>query len=434
MLKLDQMAVKAFEGRTLYIGDEPVVFERNSRVPTPSGRGRQVPFLLAGSEALVAKVQFRGRRHALKLLLLPSPLRMRRIAFLERLKLHEIGLPTLAAAPLVSCHGILDSADFGVSPQSPLELLGYISAFVEGGQQLKELMSPSNPRWDALSRPARIRLAAQLASAVLALERSHLAHSDLQPGNLLLTHLDSAEPQLWLIDFDGFYHPESPWTPILPAAGGRVLGFSGYIHPSVQQSRLIRSDRMALAVLCFELVVLRCAHFAKLGGYGLFKQSDLNAGQVRVPEEIQALWPEGWQLLQRTLGATSYETEGAAPGEWLNALMALDRSDAPAACSYYLRVRLPNVAEERRLGLSTDHGTLAMISPELAWLHYQVTDAKSGAPRLRLYGTIAHPAIFRFRGGEPRSKLQDVDFDAQGGDLFRWKGFQILIESGGASS
>ena len=38
-------------------------------MPTPSGRGRQVPFLLAGSEALVAKVQFRGRRHALKLLL-----------------------------------------------------------------------------------------------------------------------------------------------------------------------------------------------------------------------------------------------------------------------------------------------------------------------------------------------------------------------------
>lgn len=429
MLQLDPQALRQIEGQTVFVGGESVQFERATTKPgsTPGRTQTVVPFC-AGKEAIVAWVTYKGQRHALKLMRRPTLVRRQRIDFLLGLRLHSFGIPAFAAAPRI---GVAGPMHFN-GEEHPTELVGYLSDFISG-RSLMELMRGNNPAWDELSLAARIKLAAQLAGAVLILERSKIAHGDLHPANILILDWQSTNPQLRLIDFDAFYHPSEQWAPPVSKQEGRVVGAEGYIHPNALSEEQVRSDRMSLAVLCCELVALSTQHMRQRSRNGLFRQTELCARQLPLPTEFRNLWPEGFRLLEQTLRAERYEIEGASPGEWLNALSAL--LDAPVpnlrgrpCTGLHLQVYLPGNTTPVEIPISTFSNTLATTVPELGWLRFElVPDSTGRGPSLRLTGTEVWPALFRRRNQELRSQIREVCFDAEAGDLFEWKQYKILV-------
>lgn len=429
MVQLDPQALRQLEGQTIYVGGEPIRFEQATTRPgTAQGRVLTVVPFCAGKEAIVAWVTYKGRRHALKLMRRPTPVRRQRIDFLLGLRLHGWGVPAFSAAPRLGLEGPIQLK----GEERPIDLVGYLADYISG-RSLMELMRGTSAEWDQISLAARFKIAAQLAGAVQILERSHIAHGDLHPANILITDATSQDPQLRLIDFDAFHHPSEAWAPPVSKQEGRVVGAEGYIHPTAFKEEQVRSDRMSLAVLCCEIVALRTQHMQKRRRNGLFRQPELCARKDQLPDEIRELWPEGFRLLDQTLSAERYEVEGASPGEWLNALSAL--LDAPVpdlrgrpCAGLHLQVYLPGKTVPVQIPVSVSGTTFAAASPELGWLRLEMVPGNPGrAPSLRVTGNEVWPALFRRRNQELRSQIKEVCFDAQVGDLFEWKQYKILV-------
>lgn len=321
------LTIQALEGKKLVIGGRIYKVERDEKPPNiadsdffpePKWRG--------GGEGWVWPLQsVTDGKWILKALISPSPERLQRIHFLSSLRLHESPLRIFEACPRQAVAGrvklLFDEVNRGIEE---LDIQGYLARFIEGKtfDQLLHDTSEWNPPWED-----RQRLAVQLCCGVRALEAVGIAHTDLASQNVMIIQKPHHPPELRLIDFDGVFHPSLPPIPITEE-GGRKFGSDGYAHvaySSHQDETLVCTDRVAMAVLAYELMVLRSLDLEELQRPTLFEQLHLNEGEVELPTWLESRWPEGADMVRRALTAADPEAppnQGGppSPDDWLLAL------------------------------------------------------------------------------------------------------------------
>lgn len=96
---------------------------------------------------------------------------------------------------------------------------------------------------------------------------------------------------------------------------------------------MVRTDRVAMAVLAYELMVVRSSDLEELKQPTLFEQMHLDEGSVEIPARLESRWPEGAALVRRALGATDPEVAAdkggpPSPDEWLAALRVAHASSS----------------------------------------------------------------------------------------------------------
>jgi hypothetical protein len=423
------------EGSFHKLGDEPLEFEKEERRLGPNGKTERVPAGAGGSEGYVAWVRFRGQRWALKLLKQQSPVRQKRMAFLSELRLYDL-LPVFAAAPFAAVSGIVQPK----GKPTQIAINGHLSRFVYG-RTLAALMSSTatQPSWAEFPLESRVRMAAELAGAVTVLERVGLAHGDLKPQNLIVEEEPGQTPGLRLVDYDSFHFRDPIWAPPIPRKEIRVKGSRGYVHANyaAPEPDLVTSDRLALAVLCYELVALEPSHIEwREKQYTLFQQDELSNRKLDTPPEIRELWPEGWGLLEQAILADTAEA-GPGPDTWLSALErriipTADSHPLPAEVQPYQLIleirnqRHPAKVTDPFLPICRPTDSLVRVSPDLSWLRYVWKNSM-----LRLLGTAPpeRANLFRYRNRRHERALGKIDFDAQIGDVFLWSDYEIKVAS-----
>jgi hypothetical protein len=306
---------------------------------------------------------------------------------------------------------------------------GYLAPLVEG----ETLESLFNDGWDP--PPAlRLRMAALVCSSVEVLEAGELVHADLSMSNVMVIDHGTVEPDLRLIDFDGFHHPEVPTVPCSGERGGRGFGQDGYRHRTYSardDTVIVTSDRCAMAALAFEIIALRPGDLDRLSRSTILDQRDVDAGRPSAPAAITARWPEGWSMLSRAFAAPS-PAQAPAPAEWFEALIRLATSAprshmgvAPGlASSDALPSTMLRIVEnevERRVHLRAETNSFGAVSPKLAWLSY--VRSRAG---VTLFGRTPHPLFLRRAGRLSRLK-DDVSLVLEPGDEIKWTDFDIEV-------
>ncbi len=360
-------------------------------------------------------------RFVLKILMLPSPERRIRTLFLKHLELFRL-LPVFAAAEYRSVAGPLQvelSPPYNRIEQVHVE--GYLAPFIEG-VTFADLLA--NPDFH-MPTPQRARLAGELCAAVSVLEDSAIAHTDLGSHNIIITGVDTPTPQLRLIDFDSLYHQSIP-TVAVACEGGRKFGMDGYRHQSyraMDEGVVITSDRVSMAVLAYELVVLQPADVFILGRDTLLEQTDLDTGIAELPAEIAARWPAGWELVRRAVCAPSAH-EAPSPDEWLQAL----RTSAPELeGSLYppLRVLVRDQYGEilNCVGLTRQSNNFGGVQAALTFLNYERLDVST----VRLYGeSPSHLFLLRADSRQPeRIERGAFSITIRAGDALRVQLFDL---------
>ncbi len=397
------------------------------------------PATWAGGEGFAVPVDAgTSGRHILKIFKLPTPERVRRARFLSMLSLASLrsvsSLPLFAAAPVWAVNGILDvpgEGDLGVS--------GHLARFIHGRSFEDLLMKGWDPPLDV-----RTRLARQLCIAVEILEGSgRLVHGDLSPANIMIVDAEASNPKLCLIDYDGFYHPEVPPVPISKdRSGGRSWGTPGYRAPEFRKGSdaLVDSDRVAMAILALELVVLRPEDAGDLTGDTLLEQKDIDARSPRIPEQIADRWPDGWALVQEAIAA-DVTARAPAPKVWRRALDQLDRlSRAPLEQRAQVTSAPPFVVfvrrfgqEDRQVRLSRSGGTFHPVGSEMDWLDYSIDgDALklSGRPPSLPGSRRGEPLLVRHGGPHADFTRYDgakIAVTARFGDVVHWGDCDIYL-------
>ena len=399
-----------------------------------------LPMMPSGVEGILAPILIEDQRYALKLFRKPSAERRRRMQFLTKLQLHEY-------------HHAFDAAPRGVvkgqltipGSSDPVGVEGYLAKFI-AAETLDTLVEEEN--WDKYSSEVRLSFAAQLCMAVQILEAANLVHGDLQPRNILLSKEVPKHSELRLIDFDGFFHPDKLTLPPIPAESIPTRGCDGYRHRHYlgnPDSKIITSDRLALAVLVYSIVGLRSRH-AELRGSAtllpLFDQEELNLGEAPTFAELSEEWPDGWALLCQAITANSAEA-GPSPEQWLNAIEQYGVTKPKnVSTSGALRRRATLYIEDpkdrgsvkqAKVEVGDQPISLGAACLELSWL--QCTPLAQG--RLKFAGTVpnlanAKPIVFHFRkiGGEEESDVSRTPYfevEAVVGERISWNFFEIKI-------
>ena len=295
--------VLLLDGTTQTIGGE--TFCLQSRHGSAGGEGYVIPVVRLAE----------GERLMLKCYRLPSPERRQRIEFLSSLNMRQLpGLPAawFDAAPcmVVGTKVLVPRPKGG---QDEVEIEGYLATFIEG-RTLEECLA--DEAWDPTLETRR-DLARHLCMAVQILEDAdQLVHGDLSGRNILVTH--GPRPELRLIDFDGFYHHRV--RPILctKAPGGRGWGSDGYRSPvyrSPDDSMVVTTDRVAMAVLAYELVVRRPGDATLLSRDTFLDQQAIDNMRPTLPQEIVDRWPEGWELVRQAIAANPPD-KAPSPERW----------------------------------------------------------------------------------------------------------------------
>src|SRR5205807_1804445 len=127
------------------------------------------------------------------------------------------------------------------------------------------------------------------------LREAHLAHADLQHGNLILVPGSSASSlAVKLIDYDGMF------VPALAGSQSGEVGHAAYQHP-----QRLRDGTYGAEVDRFPLLLLACAiRSLRGGGRSLWERYDngdnvlFRAEDLRRPAE-SALFRELWQSPER---------------------------------------------------------------------------------------------------------------------------------------
>jgi len=428
---LSASVLRNLEGSRFMIDGEVAEFER---APPKEKFAASV-----GSEGVAAPILLGKQRCMLKMYYLPSEERHRRINFLCKLQLGNL-LPAFAAAPSRVARGTLHVKVDSKAEPKPLSVEGYLAPFV-AGETLELLVE----KGEDVSTESRVKVAVDLCCAVEVLEAADLVHGDLQPRNLIIKDWNSTSPQLHLIDFDGFFHPDWDRIPLIPTAdvrGGRPGGCPGYLHRRYAKAKgmqVITSDRMALAALVYEIMVLRCADFELLPTISFLNQDDISQGTASAPEMLIVRWPEGWQLVQRAVQAESAE-EAPSPAEWLEALRGFANRDLmitqmlphvepPKASSVqrplFLLIEDGETGFEWKEGLNQLRSSLGHIDPALDWLFY----SQQGG-RLFLEGKPhpGTPEIIKLKLGQKRDqRTGQFGVEVHSGDLLKWARFHIKV-------
>lgn len=354
------------------VGKEFLIGEERFRIE-PRGT-KKAHACLAGGEGYVFQVRKlaggQAELFALKLLASPTPERRLRVRLLSELGLWRLA-PTFAATRCRPLYGeVTVTIRRPATRQERLIVDGYLAPFVPG-DTFADVLAQRRLDLDAATR---IRLATELCTAIAMLESVGLVHTDIGPHNVMLTNIPESGPALRLIDFDGVYHARLPLIP-LDGDGGRKFGMDGYRHHSYQsmdESVVIRSDRLAMAALAFELVVLHQHDLNTLGRESLLSQDDLDEVRPNLPQSITSRWEEGWELVKRAIVAAD-AADSPSPGEWLAALRRhiLSEKQFSILAPLVLQVRDVQTNRSFDIALHEQSGTLADLDPELTLSAYK---------------------------------------------------------------
>jgi hypothetical protein len=423
---LNARLLKTLEGVPLDLDEGRFMFERSAtHLPAAraGGEGYAIPVVDVSS----------GRRHVLKTYHLPTPERRTRMTFLSLLPLEDI-FQTFAAAP-----GVVVEKDFEFTSAggavNTARIEGYLASLIEGETFAELICSGWDPAPDV-----RMRLAAQLCNSVRVLEGGGLVHGDLSAANMMIEAHGSGEPRIQLIDYDGFYHASAALIPCTDQDGGRGWGSNGYRSASYQamdEHVVVKSDRVAMALLVLELGVFRTEDIEVLGRDTLVDQVDIDARAPQLPADIVARWPEGWALTQRAIAADPPEA-APSPSEWCAALArwavrsstTASEDDADAETRAMTRggglPPLPLLIREanqpdRRVRITRHTGTFAAVSHRLAWLSYV-----HGGETVKIQGKPPGDLFVRIHG-KVTKLAGTIDVTVGSGDTIQWDDLEILV-------
>ena len=303
----------------------------------------------------------------LKILKIDAPGRLERNQFLMRLGLageHWMfqGFP----------YGSLSMVQIG-----GVAVLGHVSRQVRGpsgdvAPSLKQLIETD---W-SFDLERRRRLAGQLCCTVHVLEGLELVHGDLSLGNVLVGwDWESGGGEVAVLcDYDGFYHPSQPLLPLEHQGKPvRRCGSPGFFYPELlEQIRkhapdvAVRTDRMALGALVCQLMVWQSGTAEQLGRYELLDDSDIESRNLsRLPPSLWEAWPQGYDLLEEALKATSIESM-PSPRRWLAEL------GGPPLLPPLLLIRNRGYTDWQQLvRMGSPTGTLGAIDPELQAVSFE---------------------------------------------------------------
>ena len=119
-----------------------------------------------------------------------------------------------------------------------------------------------------LERPGNLEMLLDLwVKLVARLREAHMAHADLQHGNVILVPQSDGSLALRLIDYDGMY------VPALADAGSGELGHSAYQHPQRLRDRIYNGevDRFSHLVI---YTSIRCLSVGRRESWQQFNNGD----------------------------------------------------------------------------------------------------------------------------------------------------------------
>lgn len=420
MTKIDARFLKLLYGEHRSIAGCWVRFDGQRQDIRAGGEGYVAPVVV--ESAGPGQGSFApGEKLMLKVYKQPSPERRERVGFLSSIGLREL-LPVFFAAPCAAVTDVIAGPRSGGDAAPEVLVEGLLCPYVDG-QGFNELLA--RDEWDAPTE-ARCSIALQVCNAVRVLEGGGLAHGDLSATNLMITGLGGAWPEARLIDYDGFHHPQMPLIPVTVGRdGGRGWGSDGYRHSAYRvgdSMTVVSTDRVALAALVMELVVVRPGMLQALGRDTLVDQSVVDTNCIpRLPDEAVQLWPEGHELFVEAFGASSPEL-APEPERWCRALRSLAAPPAPAR-SWVLVVEDGSEAP-RQAALARDENSLDGLSPKLSWLRY----VRRGEV-LELHGE-SESVVFVRRAGAMTRHRGRIAITVEPGDQVLWRNMALSVREG----
>lgn len=318
--------------------------------------------------------------------------------FRHRVPLRDRRNRFLATLGLANRHWLFRGVPFGFLTDRTvkgIELHGNLSLRIrsrtgEVAPTVGELIN--HDRW-TYSREQRARFCGQICCAVHALEGFGLVHGDISLGNVLIGWEAGLGEVATLVDYDGFYHPKLPPLPLkLGKHEIRRVGSPGFQAPllleEIEQDAeraCVRSDRMALAALVFQLMVWEPEIRGQLGREQILeprmtRERDL----ASLPPSIRSRWPEGFELLSRAFHSSSYRSM-PSPRAWLGAV------GGPNPGPPVLRVsnHRPRPPVSQKVALSSQTGDFAKVHAELSAVSFR----RNGHGRVLLEFSWQAPVI-----------------------------------------
>jgi len=271
-----------------------------------------------GSEGLVhlAIDEKHDTRYRIKCFWDPTPERLRRSKSLTHLQLVELAKPiadALGGAPFA----VLPS----LSPSTPFALLmkdvrGTSWKNLREHAESDSEYPPSG--WPSLE--VRAVWSYGLATAVKKMEARAFIHSDLSPGNVMVTPAGRDAGDMALVDFDEFSHP--PYDS--PTQGFR--GSRGYAAAEIWQMQKIfpASDRVAMAILIQEFLLIGDPTVSKEEAFGWSYDQDAEivSRKAEAHPFLTKRYPTLAKLMVDTLQAPNPQMR-PAPEAWRIALSEL---------------------------------------------------------------------------------------------------------------
>jgi serine/threonine protein kinase len=264
-----------------------------------------------------------------------------------------------------------------------IEIVGHLTKFIglQYGAPAEDLMVlKDDGKWHSYSNAERRSLAIHLALAICGLEKLSLVHGDLSPGNVMIGPGPNETDVCCLCDFDGFQHPSVSRLPRkIDGIPTRPLGSEGYQYPELverigadknndDETIIVETDRFALGVLICEMMVWSPSVMRALGRAELLdKRIILSRRLSGIPEEVGAMFPKGFALLESALRAGSCSSM-PTPEDWLNCLgQALVARFQSAPMILFYRGQGPEKELHRRAVLSSKpSGSFGMVHSDLA--------------------------------------------------------------------
>jgi serine/threonine protein kinase len=325
-----------------------------------------------------------------------------------------------------------------------VEIVGHLTKFIglQYGQPARDFRRiREEGQWDTVSADDRRAYAAQLASAVSALERLNFVHGDLSPGNIMIGPGPNGRTVCCLVDFDAFYHPSQPLIPRqFEGMGIRPLGNPEYRYPELilrsaadpdekDEAIFVETDKFALAVLICELTVWNSQLADRLGRPQLLDEKIILSRRLSdIPDDVKNQFSRGFSLLEKALNAGDVDSMPTAT-DWLNvlgipSLVPLPFRSPPQVIFYRKKGTTRKFHRHAVLSKKTsDH--FGAVHPELACITFNRDDAN----HLVLTINTPLPAAVR-RAGSQRILTTDAKSSLAilPGDLLRIAEWEISFE------
>lgn len=164
----------------------------------------------------------------------------------------------------------------------------------------------------------RLTLCLKLTELIKSLEDCQGCHRDLSCGNVFI---DTGTWQVYLIDFDSFYHPS------LSMPQTTTCGTAGYIshlaftkgQPDASKTWCQYADRYALAILNIEFLLVNPSVKAT-GDGGIFDQQELASQSGKnlntIIKSLNSTFPQAAQMLEASIKSQSF-ADCPSPKDWL---------------------------------------------------------------------------------------------------------------------